>query len=102
MKCFPLLAASCLILCASGAVAENRVFILANPPDKNGIDRCLANGEKCGAQAARSYCQSREFSQATTYRRVDPDEVTGSVPKTAADNCPDGGCNEYVAIICQR
>jgi hypothetical protein len=102
MKCFPLLAAGYLILYTGGAFAENRVFILANPPDKNGIDQCLANGEKCGAQAARSYCQSRDFSQAKAYRRVDPDEVTGSVPKTAADNCPDGGCDEYVAIICQR
>jgi hypothetical protein len=101
MNCFPLLAAGCLLLYASGAAAENRVFILANPPDKNGIGQCLANGEKCGARAALSYCQSREFSQAKAYRRVDPDEVTGSVPKTA-DNCPDGGCDEYVAIICQR
>src|SRR4051812_38165266 len=102
MKRVPLLVAGFFILSTSGTVAENRVFILANPPDKNGIDQCLANSAKCGAQAAHSYCQSREFSQATTYRRVDPDEVTGSVPKTAADNCPDGGCNEYVAIICQR
>jgi hypothetical protein len=102
MKPFPLLVAGILILSVSGGVAENRVFILANPPDKNGIDKCLANSERCGVQAAHSYCLSRKFSQATAYRRVDPDEVTGSVPKTAADNCPDGGCNEYVAIICQR
>jgi len=43
------------------------------------IDQCLARGEKCGAHAARSYCQSREFASATAYRRVDPDEITGSV-----------------------
>jgi hypothetical protein len=96
------LLAGLLILHTSGALAESRVFILANPPDGNGIDRCLANGEKCGAQAARSNCQSHEFFQAKAYRRVDPDEVTGSVPKTAADGCPNGGCDEYVAIICQR
>jgi hypothetical protein len=101
MKFLSSLVAGFLILHTSGALAESRVFILANPPERNGIDQCLANGEKCGAQAAHSYCQSREFSQAKTYRRVDPDEVTGSVPKTAA-GCPNGGCNEYVAIICQR
>jgi hypothetical protein len=102
MKLLSSLVAGFLILLTTGAFAENRVFILANPPDKNGADRCLASGEKCGAQAAHSYCQSHEFVQAKAYRRVDPDEVTGSVPKTAADNCPDGGCDEYVAIICQR
>ena len=84
------------------AFAESRVFITANPANENGIDQCLANGRKCGAQAARSYCQSQEFAGAKEYRRVDPDEVTGSVPKPTAESCPNGGCNEYVAIICQR
>jgi hypothetical protein len=102
MKSFYALAAGLFILYASGAFAESRVFISANPPDKHGVDRCLANGEKCGAQAAQQYCQSRDFPVAKTYRRVDPDEVTGSVPKPAAESCPHGGCNEYVAIICQR
>jgi hypothetical protein len=41
------------------------------------------------------------FGQASAYRRVDPDEITGSVPK-AGDNCNHVGCNEYVAITCQR
>jgi hypothetical protein len=102
MRFFSVLAASLLIFAASTAFAGNRVFIIANPPTGDGIDRCLASGEKCGAQAAHSYCKSREFAQATAYRRVDPDEVTGSVPKTAGQGCPDGSCNEYVAIICRR
>jgi hypothetical protein len=101
MKPLFALALGGLILTASGAGAENRVFIIANPPRGNGIDQCLANGEKCGTQAARSYCQSQAFAEVKTYRRVDPDEVTGSVPSSTA-NCPNGGCNEYVAIICQR
>ena len=70
--------------------------------DGYGVDQCLAKGDKCGAHAARSYCQSREFAQATAYRRVDPDEITGSVPKTANDRCSGIGCNEYIAITCQR
>jgi hypothetical protein len=90
------------VLTATATLADNRVFIIANPTVSNGLDRCLANGERCGALAALAYCRSREFAQVKAYRRVDPDEVTGSVPKTAAETCPDGGCNEYVAIICQR
>lgn len=86
---------------ASGASADSRVFIVANQADAYGVDQCLAMGEKCGAHAARSYCQSRDFVQASSYRRVDPDEITGSVPK-AGESCGHAGCNEYVAITCQR
>jgi hypothetical protein len=94
--------ASALMLSASAASADSRVFIIANQADGYGIDQCLARGEKCGAHAARSYCQSRDFAQATSYRRVDPDEITGSVPKMAGDSCRGTGCHEYVAITCQR
>lgn len=96
------LAVSGLILSASAAIADYRVFIIANPPVGNGIDQCLAKGEKCGAGTARTYCQSKEFAEAKAYRRVDPDEVTGSVPKAPTESCPSGDCHEYVAIICQR
>jgi hypothetical protein len=89
------------ILSASSALAETRVFIIANQAASYGVDQCLAKGEKCGAQVARSYCQSRDFAQASAYRRVDPDEITGSVPKSGA-NCSQGHCDEYVAITCQR
>ena len=85
----------------SAVSAETRIFIIANPADGHGTDQCLAKGDKCGAHAARAVCQSRDFAQASTYRRVDPDEITGSVPKAGA-NCAHGGCNEYVAITCQR
>ena len=92
---------SAFLLAASAAYADSRVFIIANQADGYGIDQCLAKGDKCGAHAARSYCQSREFASATAYRRVDPDEITGSVPKDGP-NCARGGCDEYVAITCQR
>jgi hypothetical protein len=90
-----------LLFVVSAAHADSRVFIIANQADGYGVDQCLAKGDKCGAHAARSYCQSREFAQATAYRRVDPDEITGSVPK-GSEKCSGGGCNEYVAITCQR
>jgi hypothetical protein len=89
------------ILATSAALADSRVFIIANHDDGYGVDECLARGDKCGAHAARSYCQSRDFAQATAYRRVDPDEITGAVPK-AAGNCSGGACGEYIAITCQR
>jgi len=96
-----LLACCVLFATATTASAESRVFIVANESDGYGVDQCLAKGDRCGASAARSYCQSRDFAQASSYRRVDPDEITGSVPKAGA-NCPHGGCSEYVAITCQR
>ena len=93
---------ACIFLAAASAAwADSRVFIVANEADSYGVDQCLAKGDKCGAHAARSYCQSRDFAEASSYRRVDPDEVTGSVPK-AGGNCTHAGCNEYVAITCQR
>src|SRR5881628_1979873 len=91
-----------LVMTASAAFADSRVFIIPNQADAYGIDQCLAKGERCGEHAARSYCQSRDFAQATAYRRVDPDEITGAVPKNGADGCTRPGCHEYVAITCQR
>jgi hypothetical protein len=101
MRLLKALLACVMLLAASAAWADSRVFIIANQADGYGVDQCLAKGEKCGAHAARSYCQSRDFTQATSYRRVDPDEVTGSVPQGSAA-CNHPGCNEYVAITCQR
>jgi hypothetical protein len=101
MRILPALLACVSLLTATAASAETRVFIVANQADDYGVDQCLAMGDKCGAHAARSYCQSRDFAQATSYRRVEPEEITGSVPKEIA-KCPRGGCGEYVAITCQR
>ena len=84
------------------AVADSRVFIIASQADGYGVDNCLARGEKCGAHAARSYCKSRQFTDATAYRRVDPDEITGSVPIASGDTCQHAGCRTYVAITCHR
>ncbi len=101
MRSLAALLTSVFMVAATAASAETRVFILANQADGYGVDQCLASGDKCGASAARSYCQSRDFAQASSYRRVEPDEITGSVPKSAA-HCSRGGCDQYVAITCQR
>ena len=102
MRFPPALIACTFLLAVTAASADSRVFIVANQADGYGIDQCLARGEKCGAHAARSYCQSREFAQATAYRRVDPDEITGAVSSGANAKCTGSGCGEYVAITCQR
>jgi hypothetical protein len=102
MRSISAVLAGVFIVAASSAWADSRVFIIANQADGYGVDQCLAKGEKCGEHAARSFCQSRDFAQASSYRRVDPDEITGSVPKSAGDNCHHAGCNEFVAITCQR
>lgn len=93
------LSACVFMILATEGHADSRVFIVANQPDGYGVDECLAKGERCGAPAARAYCQSRDFAQATGYRRVDPDEVTGAVPASATRS---GGNGEYIAITCQR
>ena len=94
--------APAFLFSGSAALADSRVFIIENQADGYGIDHCLARGDKCGAHAARSYCQSREFAQASAYRRVDPDEITGAVHASGIEKCVGGSCGEYVAITCQR
>jgi hypothetical protein len=93
------LSAVVFLAVSAEARADSRVFIVANQPDGYGIDDCLAKGEKCGAHAARAYCQSREFAQATGYRRVDPDEVTGAIPASTGGSRAN---SEYIAITCER
>ena len=90
-----------LLLGASVAQAEKRIFIIANNADGYGVDRCLASGDRCGNAAATAYCKSREFAQATSYRQVGKDEITGAVP-TNSEACNGGSCDQFVAIECAR
>ena len=83
------------------AQAENKVFIIANESDGYGVDLCLARAESCGAPAARAYCQSRQFTAAAGFRRVDATEVTGAIPREQMA-CHGGSCGEFIAITCQR
>ena len=89
------------LLLAGAASAENRTFIIPNNPDGYGIDRCLANGERCGSVVATSYCQSQSFVQARSFRRVDRDEITVVVPTSGRNACI-GSCESFVAIECTR
>jgi len=89
-----------VLLISSPAFADSRVFIIANQPDGYGIDECLANGAACGASAARMYCESHQFAQASSYRRIANDEITAAIPASTSSSAPHGGA--YVAITCQR
>jgi hypothetical protein len=88
-------------LLAGQAGAENRTFIIPSNADGYGVDRCLANGERCGVTVATAYCQSQSFTQAKSFRKLDRDEITGAVP-TSGKNACQGGCDSFVAIICSR
>lgn len=96
-----LVAFACLCT-VSAARADNRIFIVANQPDGYGIDECLARGEKCGAPAARAYCQSRDFTDATAYRRVEADDATGAIPVSDRSSCDKQSCGRFIAITCHR
>ena len=86
----------------TAAQAEKRVFIVANSADGYGIDRCLAAGSQCGSAAAAAYCKSREFAQATSFHKVDRDEMTGATSVTD-ETCRGPACEQqFVAIECAR
>jgi len=95
------LAALAVLLTASAAQAEKRIFIIANNADGYGVDRCLAAGNACGTAAATAYCKSREFAQALSFRKVDRDDITGAIPAHSGP-CRGGNCDQFVAIECAR
>ena len=95
-----LAAVLCLCLAGSGQAAERRMFIIGADAGGYGIDRCLEAGSKCGAAAANAYCKSHEFASAMSYRKVDRDDITGSIP--AGGGCTGSKCADLVAIVCSR
>jgi hypothetical protein len=100
------LSALCLsALCAAAfaAQSERRLFIVANNPDGYGIDRCLANGERCGSAIATSFCRSRDFAAAQSFHKVDRDDITGTIPVSGPAGAGGGGlCKAFGAIECTR
>jgi hypothetical protein len=94
--------AAVLCLClVSTAQAERRMFIIANDGDGYGIDRCLASGDKCGSAAANAYCKTHQFAEATSFRKIDRDDITGAIPTGGSGGCKGTQC-EVVAIVCTR
>jgi hypothetical protein len=87
---------------AGAAQAERRTFIIASDADGYGVDRCLAAGDRCGTAAANAYCKTREFTSATTFHKVDREEITGAIPTDSTGGCVGGKCDNIVAIVCTR
>jgi hypothetical protein len=90
-----------LVIGSMTARAEKRIFIIANLSDGYGVDRCLATGATCGTSVANAYCQSKDFAQAASFRKVERDEITGAVPSNNT-TCRGGTCDQFVAIECSR
>jgi len=101
MRSLPLLVACAVVLAASAAFADSRVFIIANNADGYGVDRCLATGATCGVAVATAYCKAREFAQAQSFHKIDREEITGGV-RSSSESCRGSSCDEFVAIECTR
>jgi hypothetical protein len=91
-----------LVAAAGAAQAERRMFIISSNAAGHGVDRCLVKGEQCGAAAAAAYCKSQQFADAVSFRKVDRDDITGSIPTSGPGACKGGKCDEFVAIVCTR
>jgi hypothetical protein len=89
-----------LIAATGTATAETKIFIIENQRDGYGVDQCLASGANCGKPVASAYCQSRQYNQAVSFRKVDREEITGG--GGVGTNCHGGLCTQYVAIECSR
>jgi hypothetical protein len=93
--------AAVLCICLAGsAQAERRMFIIGADAGGYRVDRCLETGAKCGAVAANAYCKSHQYAAATSYRKVDRDDITGAIP--AGGGCSGNRCDDLVAIVCTR
>ena len=89
-----------LALASAHAAEQRRMFIIPNDADGYGVDRCLAKGEHCGTAAANTYCKTHSYAQATSFRKVDREEITGAIP--GVDSCRGLKCPDLVAIVCTR
>ena len=82
----------------TAAQAETRIFIISNNADGYGVDRCLATGASCGMMIATAYCQSHDYLQVASFRKIEREEIAGTVPTTNGTSARD----EFVAIECLR
>jgi hypothetical protein len=89
-------------IASTASAAERRMFIISSNADGYGVDRCLASGDKCGAAVANAYCKTHQFAEAASYRKVDRDDITGSIPASGPGACHGSKCDEFVAIVCAR
>ncbi len=65
--------------------SAQRDFVIAGA-DGYGTQDCLTTGNDCGRIVANAWCESKGFKGALAYRKLAPDEITGST--SAADQKP--------------
>ena len=79
--------AASLVILSSGHESEARPklrdFVIAGS-DGYGTQDCLASGASCGRIVADAWCESKGFKGALAYRKLAPDEITGSTGSTAS------------------
>ncbi len=97
-----LAAVLCLSLVGAAQAGERHMFIIGANADGYRVDRCLAEGAKCGAAAADAYCRGQRYKAAAAYQKVDREEVTGAIPNDGSGGCRGGRCDNLVAIVCTR
>lgn len=81
------------------AKGETQTFVIASAPDGYGVDHCLASGARCGAAIADAYCHAQHYARAASFRRLEANELTGSLP-VAVERPAEAGL--LVAIECIR
>ena len=90
------------LLLATPAQAETKTFLI-DSSDGYGIDRCLAAGEACGRAAATALCRANAFAQVVDYGRMEPNEITGTLPGgLPLKVCRGPACPVTLAITCTR
>jgi hypothetical protein len=82
--------------------ADTKTFLI-DSSDGYGIDRCLAAGEACGRAAATALCRANAFARVVDYGRMEPNEITGTLPGgLPLKVCQGPSCPVKVAITCTR
>jgi hypothetical protein len=95
-------AVAAMLLGTAAAQAEKRIFIISSDNDGYGVDHCLVSGATCGETVANTYCRSHDYSQALSFRKVDRDDITGTIQTSGPGSCKGSACDDFVAIECSR
>jgi hypothetical protein len=90
-----------VLLTATAALADKRIFIISTNADGYGVDRCLATGASCGTRVATAYCRAQDYEQALSVRKIERGEITGALPADS-NACEGGRCDDLVVIECTR
>lgn len=69
-------------------IGKQRDFVIAGS-DGYGTQDCFASGSSCGRIVADAWCEAKGFRGALAYRKLAPDEITGSTSASRGGPAPD-------------